>query len=915
MTETLPRVRIRLFGGVQALRGDVALPIGGRQERTLLALLVVHRRQPLTGERLVDLLWPDDPPATAAKAVQVYVSRLRAAIGPDVIERDGNAYRLTDAVDIETDAFEELVQDGLDAAADDPLVALEMLVAALRGANGEPFADALVVESIRTAAAGLLERRWQARTAWIDLLVRLGRVDRVLTALPAFVAEDPLREDLWAAWIRALSLEGRYAEALATFEAARTTLHDELGVPPGPALEALHAVVVSRADINVDRIRPPFVAHLPAQGAEFVGRASELASLEARLRPGGDRILNLTGPGGTGKTRLAVEVARRLVDAFNGAVAFVDIGGVREAEQLWPAIAASIGADGPPEGAIGGARALLVLDNPERITRGAEAVAELLQAMPRLQVIVATRVPVRVAGAATEDVAPLCPEDAAHLFQIRARAAGAPGEQADVVDAICERLDRLPLALELAALQARAFPGRDLLRALDRRLPALVGGAVGGPERHATIEATIDWSYALLDEPERQLFADLAVFDGGWTIAAAVGVCGATRDGLRALVDQSLIRRVGERLTMLDTLREFAAARLEASGRRPALLARHADFFLAEARRQASATDDGDGQYRILADDVENQRIAMATLCGEVTTDRALELAMLLWMTWLFQGRVAEGQTWFEQAAARLSPDTTHDRAEILSTGAEFPRVRGDLARAEAQKLEALRLEGPATSRRLRPATLVDLTEIALARDDLDAARTYGTEALMRYEQLGSRMGIVHAAATLADVEARSGNVEAAATLLEAHLPFLREAGLTSRVAGQFGAYVPIQLGRIRVLQGELGIGRALIVEGLAAARRMGMLHAEIRGLEATAALALASGRVEVAAHLLGAVRAIRRRHGMADDTVAERAPVEGGVTENLGVAAAGAARAFGETLSVDSAMDLAQAMLVAELT
>ncbi len=912
MIETDPRVRIRLFGGVQARRGDVTVPIGGRQERTLLALLVVHRRRPLTGERLVDLLWPDEPPATAAKTVQVYVSRLRAALGPDAIARNGGGYQLTDVVVEQAETFERLVRAGLAAVADDPLVALDRLAVALRDADGEPFADTLELDPIRTAARGLAELRWQARIAWIDLLVRLDQRDLVLAAIPGLVAEDPLREDLWACWIRSLALAGRHPEALAVFETARATLLDELGVPPGPALAELNDAVLRRRAITIDRIHAPFETRLPTHGADFVGRRAELASLVGRLRPGGDRLVSLTGAGGSGKTRLAIEVARQLAGAFNGAVAFVDVGAVREAEQLWPAVAAVVGADGPPGGAIGGARALIVLDNPERIARGAEALAELLREAPRLQVLAATRVALRVAEAAIEEVAPLSREDAAHLFQVRARAAGAPTEKPEIVEAICERLDRLPLAIELAALQARAFPGPDLLRTLDRRLPALVGGAAGGPERHATIEATIDWSYALLGEPERRLFADLAIFEGGWTVSAAETVCGATREGLRALVDQSLVRRVGGRLTMLDTLREFAAARLDASGRRPALLARHADFFLAEALRQSAATEAGEVQYRILAEDVANQRIAMATLCAEQTTDRAFELAMLLWMTWIFQGRVAEGEAWFEKAASRLAPDGVYDRAEILSIGAEFRRVRGDLAGAEAQKLEALRREGPTSSPDLRPATLLDLSEIALARDDLPAARRYGTDARALFEELGSRTGIIHASAVLADVEVRSGNVNTAAALLAEHLPALREAGLTSRVAGQFGAYVPIQLGHVRLLQGDVVAGRDLISEGLDAARRLGMLHATLRGLEATAALALASGDAELAARLHGAVTALRVRHGLADDSAADREPVELGVRDRLGVTAVAAAHAAGERLSLDDATDLAQAVLAA---
>ncbi len=900
-------IRIRVLGGITAAAAPAALPIaiGGRQERTILALLAIHRPVALSTERLIDLLWPDAPPPTAAKVVQVQVARLRSALGADAIERIGPGYRLAPAVAIDSDEFEADVRSGLEAVRDDPLVALDLLERALAAALGEPFADVSFVEPIERAAIHLDELRWRAREAYYDLLVRLKRLEPVLSEVPNLVAAEPIRESLWLAWIRALAMSNRRAEALATFEAARSALWKELGVDPQPELVALRDRIERGDRLDHGGACSPFPTRLPGRAGAFFGRAELMGELVDRLRPGGQRVLSLIGPGGTGKTRLAVEVADRLVDRFNGAVAFVDLISVREAEQLWPAVRDAIGLPDRPA-LIAEGRGLLVLDNPERVAGGAQALAGLIDASPRLQLLIASRIPMRIAGEEVIAVEPLTPPDAIELFESRARAAGGQPEDRDVVESICSRLDRLPLAIELAALQAGAFSGIDLLRALDRRLPTLVGGRHDGPERHRTIEATIGWSYDLLDEADRRLFSRLAVFEGGWTVTAAEAVCDAKHAGLRSLVDHSLVRRTGARMTMLDTIHEYAAARLSESGERAMLLDRHADFYLEEAHRQAAEESDPEFQFRILGEDIPNQRVAMETLCREETTDRAIDFAMTLWMTWLSQGRIAEGDEWFRRATSRPSTTDRPDWPFILAVAGEFPRVSGDLERAEAVKLEAVEIARATGEVGHLAATLSDLGNIAWQRGDAAVSRERHEVAVSIRRQIGDPIGIIHAELGLADLEIEEGNLDVAATLLLDALAFVRREGLVSRASGVFGAEVPIQLARIRLRQGDIDDARALVVEGLEAAHQLRVADDTRSGLEVAAGVLAADGADRTAAMLLGAADGIRRRHGFMDDTWRERRDLEGKVCDRLGEAAYRELADAGAHDSIDDVVALA---------
>ena len=906
MTPAASAAELRVFGGLTAVGPSGPIALGGRQERTLLALLIAHRPVPLTTERLVDLLWPDDAPPTAAKTVQVYIGRLRAALGSEAIERAADAYRLAPAQRVDADDVEGGIRAGLAAAFADPLVGLVSLETALAPVAGEPFAGVAHLTSIEAAAARLDDLVWRAREQRYELLLRLGRLDVLLTELPAAARLEPLRERLWLTLMRAQADDGQRAEAVATYEAARGILAAELGVAPDRALTDLHDRLVRGDGANstaVERYRPPFQTSLPSPSARFVGRTATVDELVERLRPGGRRLVTLTGPGGIGKTRLAIEVAERLAGAFAGAAAFVDLAAVDEAALVWPTIRDVLGMEGTVVGTLGDRRALLVLDNPERIADGAAALSALLREAPRLQILVASRSPLRIRDEEEVAVEPLSEQDASSLFVARARAVAAPTDDPEVVGAICARLDRLPLAIELAALQSATLPGADLLRALDRRLPTLVGGPRDAPVRHRTIEATIAWSHELLDEAEARLFARLAIFEGGWTVAAAEDVCAASRESLRVLVEHSLVRRSDDRMAMLDTIREYATLRLEASGERPALLLRHADWYVVEARRQQAATRLTGGSYRLLSDDVANQRIAMRTLCDQPDTDRAVDFAVLLWSTWLSQGRLVEGDGWFREAMARSSGPNRPDWAGVLSTAAEFPRYLGDLTRAEAMKLEAIRLARETGDLEEVAASLVDVAEVARGRADATLARERYEEALAIRRRLGRPTGIAHAAYGLADLAADEGELDEATTLYAETISIARDSGLLSFDIGAVGAEALIGFGRVVLQRGDRVAAERLVSEGLETARVLGTVDSVRLGLEARAAVLAASDDEAdwlEAAVAIGAAEAILERTGIRDDSLHRREPIRMRLCERLGSDAVDAAAERGRTAPLE---------------
>lgn len=566
--------------------------LGGHRQRAVLAILLLHAGEVVSSDRLIDDLWGERAPATAAKTVQVYVSKLRKALGDRVLITRGGGYVL-DAGHAEIDArrFESLLAHGCGAlGAGDSRGAATVLRQALDMWRGPPLSDFAYDPFAQSEISRLEALRLQAVMARIDADLALGAGSELIGELETMIAADPFQERLRGQLMIALYRAGRRNDALTVYREVTELLRDELGLEPSRALRELELSIL-RQDVSLDPVvhtAPVLPASLPVPTTPFVGRVRELAEVTGLLQSAGTRLLTLTGAGGSGKTRLALRVSELLADHYRDGVC-----GLCRRHRSRPdrtTICRKLGlADQAGVTAVARLKAwlaerelLLVLDNLEQLADGTTVLGELLIGCPGLAFLVTSREPLHVAGERQYDVPVLALAEAVELFATRAQAV-APQltVPAALAERICARLDCLPLAIELAAARAKVLSPDTLLARLDRSLPLLTGGPRDAPQRQRTLRATIDWSYELLNENERRLFARLAVFAGGCTLPAAEAVCGADLDGLSALVDRSLVRTDGVRYWLLQTIREYALERLEQLGEIDELRRRHHGWFSA----------------------------------------------------------------------------------------------------------------------------------------------------------------------------------------------------------------------------------------------------------------------------------------------------------------------------------------------
>ncbi|MDL4774554.1 BTAD domain-containing putative transcriptional regulator [Actinomadura xylanilytica] len=645
-----------ILGPVEA-RGDdgTSIAVGGPRVRALLALLLLDAGRTVTAERLIDGLYGDDPPSGAANALQSQVSRLRRGLGPaGLVEGRPAGYRLNvDPGDVDVHRFERLARagrralTGADTAANGPGGAVAGVRDAARAADllrealglwrGPALADLADVPFAGAQAARLEELRVAAAEDRAEAGLALGEHGPLVPGLRDLVAAHPLRERARALLMRALYGDGRQAEALSVYEDARRTLADELGADPSSELAGVHLAVLRGAPSAPEAGTgaraagsPPPPARplgVPAQLTSFVGREDELRRVGRMLAEG--RLVTLLGPGGAGKTRLAIEAAGR----EDGEVCFVDLAPLGASSEVPKALLGALGLresgmlpnPAEPPGpsaearderprdtaerlasALAGRRMLLVLDNCEHVV---EAVARLthrlLGACPELRVLATSREALAITGEALRPLPPLAlpPEGAApdeasaypavRLFADRA-AAVRPGFAVDEVTLaavlqICAALDGLPLAIELAAARLRSLPVTEVAARLDDRFRLLSRGNRTAAPRHQTLRAVVEWSWGLLGEDEQTLARRLTVFAGGLTRESAEGVCGLppydTDELLAGLVDKSLVQTDGVRYRMLDTVRAFCAEQLAEAGETERLERAHAAYFLDLARR------------------------------------------------------------------------------------------------------------------------------------------------------------------------------------------------------------------------------------------------------------------------------------------------------------------------------------------
>ena len=376
-----------------------------------------------------------------------------------------------------------------------------------------------------------------------------------------------------------------------------------------------------------------YQTNLPIPQTQFLGREKELGEVLALLARNDVRLLTLTGPGGTGKTRLAAQAAGAVADRYPDGVFWVPLAPLRDPELVLESAGQALGASNGLASHIADKRMLLLFDNFEQVVDAAPGLSALLSECPQLELLVTSREPLHLAGEHEYPVPPLAAKEGVGFFLARARAAKPDFEVDEAVPEICRRLDELPLALELAAARVKALSTDQILARLEHRLPLLTGGSRDAPERQRTLRSTIEWSYDLLSSAEQQLFHRLAVFAGGCTLEAAEEVCHADLDTLQSLVEKSLLRFSNERYWMLETIREYAGERLEHGDERAALRGRHAEHFVSLAERAEPELEGADGAWWLdhLDADRGNFRLALAWLGMVGANGLRLRLVGALW--------------------------------------------------------------------------------------------------------------------------------------------------------------------------------------------------------------------------------------------------------------------------------------------
>ena len=548
--------------------------------------------------------------------------------------------------------------------------------------------------------------------------------------------------------------------------------------------------------------------HLPVQATPMVGRERELTELLELADS--HRLLTLTGTGGTGKTRLALALAAELADRYADGVWWVSLAVVTDPALVVPSIATAVGAGEDLAGYLGGRALLLVLDNLEQVIDAAPLVGELLACAPGCAAIATSRERLAISGEQEYPVGPLSPAGAVDLFSTRARQVKPDFEPGADVDAICARLDRLPLALELAATRVKLLPESQLLSRLQQRLPLLAGGGRDLPGRQATMRATIAWSYDLLSEREQRLFARLGVFVGTFELEAAEQICEAELDDLQSLVDKSLVREGdGGRFFILETTREYALEQLDASEDQGEVRARHARWYFAlgiAAGRQDAEEADALARLRR---DPGNVGLALAwALDHDVAA--GLPLADSVFFAWLGAGRNPELRRWYERALADPGALSSDERADALA-GFGHTLVYSDTPDpARTALTEALTLYRQARDERNEALVLIRLAGVEFVSGSPEETLKWTAQALSIYERLDDLAGIARSVFYLAEGLRDTGEFARSASLYKRAIEIRREHGLGSIAA------LLHSLGDLHLDKGDLPSAERYYYEALA---------------------------------------------------------------------------------------------------
>ena len=589
--------------------------------------------------------------------------------------------------------------------------------------------------------------------------------------------------------------------------------------------------------------------NLPRPASSFVGRETELAEVVATIE-GGARLLTLTGPGGSGKTRLALEAASTLVPEYKAGVFWVGLASLRDHALVTETIAQTLGSKNGLAEHIGEREMLLLLDNLEQVIESAPELSTLVRTCSNLTLLVTSRELLRVSGEVEYAVPPLQEPEAVSLFCERAQT-----EPSDEIAELCTRLDTLPLALELAAARAKALSPAQILERLSQRLDLLKGGRDADP-RQQTLRATMEWSHELLSEDEQQLFARLSVFRGGCTLAAAEEVCDADLETLQSLVEKSLLRFSNERYWMLETIREYALDQLEESGEAEELRRRHAEHFLMLAEEAERHAEFDSVWIARLDAEQDNSRAALDRLEAAGESDNALRLAGALGQFW--EGsHVAEGRERLERLLARAE-DPSADRARALAAAAVLARQSGDAATARRRAGEALALYRELGDARGTANATVTLGLAFADEGDFVRARELFQEGVRLLRDAGDEDNALFASRLLAWMHEELGDQERAWALYEHNLTWARALGNKPLEGQTLGAVASMALE-----QGRAGDAVSLLEDVLRIDRDLGSpLQTSLDLTRFARALAVAGGGDHEAAKLLSCADAVREEMG-----------------------------------------------------
>ena len=937
----------RILGPVEAARDGRPISLGGPRQRTLLALLLVEAGRPVSVDTLSDELWAGAPPAGGAKALRVYVSRLRTALGDESLAARPPGYALqVEDEQVDSRRFEQLLADGRTALARGAAgLAAERLGAALALWRGPALDDVAREGLLAREAQRLDELRLDCREELAEAELALGRHAELVPELERRVAEEPLRERLWRQLILALYRSGRQAEALDAYRRARALLADELGLEPGDELRELERAVLRH---EVEEAPAAEARHnLPARVTSFVGRERELADLEQLLRA--HRLVTVTGMGGAGKTSLALETARAQTGAWTDGVWLVDLLPLSDPGAVPSAVARVLGftvrADAPAAAALAEqlrpAELLLVLDNCEHLADAcAELASQLLATAPQVRLLATSRVTLGAPGELDYALEPLAvPEVEAapgdlgeaasvRLFLERGRAArrglAVDDGRLRTVAHICRELDGLPLAIELAAARAKALSVDEIAELLADRFRFLRSwGRVADP-RQQTLRATLDWSYDLLAAPERELLDRLSVFAGGFALDAVAAVCmwgdrAAATESVGRLVESSLVvaddRGGSTRYRLLETIREYAGEHLAASEAGDELRRAHAKHYLrlAEETRPDLAHNTWErGKQTLVLLDAERDNLHAALQWAlETESELALELAVALRWYWNLRGYRRQGADWLVRALALPHRGEPRLRAEALAGAALLARLSGDFEQAESLAEQAV-TAGRETDFTIGVITGLNVLVSVAGRDaDFERAHALSEEATVIARELGSLRTEALTYFIFAEAALHGGLLAESRSAGERALALARaidDPEVLSVVLGH--------LGLADAQDGRLAEARERLLEALGHVRAVGFATVGATCADGLALVCAARGDPERASRLLGAADTLRRVSGGIVRPAEERARAAtlAAIREVLPDEALEAELERGRRLTLDELADEARGVPVAVL-